>query len=324
MAMVPAGVAAAVAKAQAAAAAISASTALVPAAPDFLPAAAFSGAKPNMVFKVGDKGLGYYKDGARVEEASSTQLTLFMGKVEDKYDDNAAKMLMVRLTISGHKFLNLNPFYVLEIKPEHTIEELKASYKKMECLLNPAYNTDTRVSYVKSFVEKCYTVLTDPHKRDRYLETCIEARDRVEYERRKKNKERAKNFEAEFPISGPEFEGDVTKTIFKLMAELDERMARTDAAAEKTKDEREEKKVMIETKRKEQEVWEGNREDRVSGWRQFSKKKKRKAGASLGKYKLPDLKTEARRADQIETVVEGADNARGSMGQNNKYKRQWR
>ena len=47
--MVPAGVAAAVAKAQAAAAAISASTALVPAAPDFLPAAAFSGAKPNMV-----------------------------------------------------------------------------------------------------------------------------------------------------------------------------------------------------------------------------------------------------------------------------------
>ena len=115
-------------------------------------------------------------------------------------------------------------------------------------------------SDVHSSCKICIVTLIRPaQKRDRYLETCIEARDRVEYERRKKNKERAKvrvartvlvtslrvpylagastyqgsilviliaclqNFEAEFPISGPEFEGDVTKTIFKLMAELDER-----------------------------------------------------------------------------------------------------
>lgn len=57
------------------------------------------------------------------------------GEIVYPYDQLAALELMDRLTKPGHKFLNLNPFHVLDLKQEHDIAQLKEAYGKTNALL---------------------------------------------------------------------------------------------------------------------------------------------------------------------------------------------
>ena len=66
------------------------------------------------------------------------------GEIVYPYDALAAVQAIERLTRPGHKFMNLNPFHVLELPQEHDVAQLKEAFGKLNALLDPEKNTDAR------------------------------------------------------------------------------------------------------------------------------------------------------------------------------------
>ena len=140
-----------------------------PGAVPYIPAGEFKGAKVGYVFKLGDDGVGYYLDDkVKAEEAHSQALMVIPqeekkvnnllyqlalrggatqnddGEIVYPYDALAAVQAIERLTRPGHKFMNLNPFHVLELPQEHDVAQLKEAFGKLNALLDPEKNTDAR------------------------------------------------------------------------------------------------------------------------------------------------------------------------------------
>jgi len=54
------------------------------------------------------------------------------------------KQQIDRLLRPGSTYLNLNPFEVLQVDPDSTIDELKTKYKRLSILVHPDKNMDDR------------------------------------------------------------------------------------------------------------------------------------------------------------------------------------
>eukprot|EP01052_Picozoa_sp_SAG31_P002477 SAG31_NODE_88_length_26714_cov_6.972046_1_plen_452_part_00 len=311
----------------------------------FVKSDSWRGGKAGYVFTMRDGQLGYWLDdkdaAAAAKEATSTamvlsthashedskvksfqmQLALFGQTEKPKeivypFDAGEAAAAVERLSQPGHKFMNLNPLHVLDVHVQHTMEDLQMAFAKYTSLLNPKENTDARAIPLLETVEKAFEILINPDKRDRVLETCVQAKDRVEYDVKQKNKERSKKGELLIPATGPEFDQLVDKMRYKLLAELDERFKRVELTALRNKEELKLKREKLQEKKAKDETWEAEREDRVGGWRMFSKRAKKRARLGAG-TKLW-VKTEERQEHQIEKQVED------EYTTNNKYKRTWR
>ena len=144
----------------------------------------------------------------------------------------------------------------------------------------------------------------------------MQAKDRVDYDIKSKNKALKQKGELRIPTAGPEYEQLVDKMRYKLLAELDERFKRVELTALRNKEETKLKREKQQEKKAKDEEWENEREDRVGGWRIFSKraKKKQRLGAGTKLW----VKTEERQDHQVEKAVDD------EYTTNNKYKRTWR
>ena len=268
------------------------------------------------------------------------------GEIVYPYDALEAAKAMERLSAPGNKFMNLNPFHVLELKQDHSINDLKENYGKLAALLDPEVNADARAIPLQEVALRAFRTLANPDKRDRCMETYVLAQDKVEYAWKKSNKELVTKGEAEVPyIMNPErgtihypdgreeeeaiiysaqFMGDVSKMVFKMMAELDERFKRADATYERNKEEMKLKQVEQQKKKVKHEEWESEREDRVGGWRMFNKKKsqkKRRLGNGTQLWSKAEQRAEHQ---QPQDTAMRRKNEEGSGGANNTYKQTWR
>lgn len=336
----------------------------------YIPSDKFKGGKVGYVFKVGDNGCGYYLDDATKAAEAHSQALMVIPQEEKKvnnlmyqlalrggatqnddgeivypYDQLAAFELVEKLSKPGNKFLNLNPFHVLGLKQDHDVAELKEAYGKINALLDPEKNTDARVLPLQEVVTKAFKVLANPDKRDRAMETYVQAQDQIEYAWKKKNKEAVKNGQPETPyilnaheiaqhemtrkdgepelkpVYSPVFLADVEKQVFKRMAELDERFKRAEATYERNKEENKLKQAANQEKKRKHEEWEDEREERVGGWRMFTKKKKKRIGNGTRLWTRPEQRAPHQ---QIMDSKERLENEKGSGGANNTYKQTWR
>ena len=336
----------------------------------YIPADEFKGAKVGYVFKMGAEGCGYYLDDAKKAEEAHSQALMLIPQEEKKvnnlmyqlalrggatqndageivypYDQLAAFELMEKLSKPGNKFMNLNPFHVLGLQQNHDVAELKEAYGKINALLDPAKNTDARVLPLQEVVLKAFKVLANPDKRERAMETYVQAQDQIEYAWKKRNKEAMKNGQPETPyilnaqaiaqhemtrkdgdpelkpVYSPVFLEDVQKQVFKRMAELDERFKRAEATFDRNKEENKIKQVANQEKKRKHEEWEDEREERVGGWRMFTKKKKKRLGGGTRLWTQPEQRAAHQ---QIKDSKERLENEKGSGGTNNTYKQTWR
>jgi DnaJ family protein C protein 8 len=336
----------------------------------YIPTEEFKGKKVGYVFKLGAEGLGYYLDDAEKAEEAHSQALMVIPQEEKKvnnlmyqlalrggatqndegeivypYDQLAAFEVMEKLTKPGHKFMNLNPFHVLGLKQDHDVNELKEAYGKINALLDPEKNTDARVLPLQEVVTYAFKILANPDKRERAMETYVQAQDQVEYSWKKKNKEAVKQGQPETPyilnaaaiaehertqqegepalkpVYSPVFLEDVSKQVFKRMAELDERFKRAEATYERNLEENKLKQVANKEKKRKHEEWEDEREERVGGWRMFSKKKKKRLGSGTKLWTKPEERASHQKSKDSKELL---DNEKGSGGANNTYKQSWR
>jgi len=198
-----------------------------------------------------------------------------------------------RLLRPGYTYRNLNPFEVLQVDPETSLEEAKKKFRRMSILVHPDKNPDDKERAQTAFdaVKRAWTVLEDKHTRAACMEIVEEARGRtklnMEDKRRKLRKEgKPPNIEEDDPLL---FKKAVSILTMKLFADLErKRQANENKISEDAKKTRE-KEISEEEKRDQlkefEKNWEESRQGRVNSWMDF--KKGTKPGKEKKEKKTP-------------------------------------
>ncbi|KAH7643936.1 dnaJ homolog subfamily C member 8 [Dermatophagoides farinae] len=190
-----------------------------------------------------------------------------------------------RLLRPGSTYANLNPFEVLLVDPDASIERIKKQYKKLSILLHPDKNPNDQERAQRAFdaLTKAYKVLEDEKSRTKALEIVEEAKYKLNKEIQEKRK-RLKQLnpsrkDPRVDEDDPEkYKQSLRVVIMKLFAEQErKRRMMQDKVQEEKKRQREEEIEQQQQKEAEKE-WQKNfeesRQNRVDSWHTFNKKAK--------------------------------------------------
>lgn len=189
-----------------------------------------------------------------------------------------------RLLRPGSSYANLNPFEVLLVNFDASVEDIRKQYKKLSILLHPDKNLGNREKAQSAFdvVNKAYRILDNELSRNRALEVVEEAKFKVNQicdEKRKKLKKEGKSEKIE--EDDPEKYNQAIKVMtMKLFADYErKRRAMEERNMEERKRKREEE-IQEEEKKKQEQEWNKNyeesREVRVNSWKSFQSTNKTK------------------------------------------------
>eukprot|EP00051_Salpingoeca_urceolata_P031978 m.13750 g.13750 ORF g.13750 m.13750 type:complete len:289 (+) comp4649_c0_seq1:1702-2568(+) len=233
--------------------------------------------------------------------ALATYLTE-VGAIEKRDSKMTSKDQIERLTKPGSKYLNLNPYEVLQVDPSVTEEEAKKQLRRFRILLHPDKNRDNQEGAQQAFdvVQQAYKALHDEEKMARISEIMEEAHFVTNKEiEEKKRKAKGGPIPEDSEIVKKEL---LRKITLKTFAEHERRKRELEIkiAAEKTRVAEKEKEIVAnrEKMKADKKAWEETRDKRVDSWRTFQvdpkKKKKKSKKLKVGLLKPPRLKQETR------------------------------
>jgi len=184
-----------------------------------------------------------------------------------------------RLTKPGHTYRNLNPFEVLQVDPDQSLEEVKKKFRRMSILVHPDKNQGDadRAQIAFDAVKRAWNLLETKETRKACLEVVEEAKGRtninMEEKRRKLRKEgKPAIIEEDNPVL---FKKAVSILTMKLFADLErKRQQNEDKISADAKKKREKELEDEERKEKIKEFeknWEDSRQGRVDSWLSFQK-----------------------------------------------------
>lgn len=88
-----------------------------------------------------------------------------------------------RLLRAGSTYFNLNPFEVLQVEPELTVDQIKKKYRSLSFLVHPDKNQDNQERAQLAFeaVNKAWKTLENEVTRKKCLDIYEEAKDRTDH-----------------------------------------------------------------------------------------------------------------------------------------------
>lgn len=184
-----------------------------------------------------------------------------------------------RILQPNSTYLNLNPFYVLQLSEECTIEEVKRQFRRLSLLVHPDRNPNNpRAKQAFEEINKAQKALHEEKDLEFYKGVVEEARTRVDEEIKAQKKEFKKKHgnDAAFEVDPAQKETMVQTKACRILVDLEERRKRAmevEAAHEKRM--REEDEARAKKRREDAEFekrWEDSRETRVGSWRDYQKK----------------------------------------------------
>jgi len=194
-----------------------------------------------------------------------------------------SKQQIDRLLRPGYTYRNLNPFEVLQVDPDLSLDEVKKKFRRLSLLVHPDKNSTDKERAQTAFdaVKRAWTTLEDKGTRMAAMEVVEEARGRTklnmeEKRRRLKREGKSLAIDEDDPIK---FKVAVNILTMKLFADLErkrqmnEDKISADAQKKREKElEEEEKKSRIQEFEKN---WEESRQGRVDSWMTFTKAHKK-------------------------------------------------
>ncbi|CAG9330355.1 DNAJC8 [Blepharisma stoltei] len=172
----------------------------------------------------------------------------------------------------------VNPYEVLLLGPDSTDEEIRSKFRKISVLVHPDKCRDDRALHAFHILESAYKTLQDPEKKKTFQRIMREARERVEYERKKENCRRDMLGLAKLPEDT--FSSEVQDMCNRIFREIEERKIHFDKydfmAHKRQREEDERRKEEDERKTQDEKEWERSRDKRVNQWRTFTNKKDNK------------------------------------------------
>mmetsp|Transcript_53835 Transcript_53835/g.122722 ORF Transcript_53835/g.122722 Transcript_53835/m.122722 type:complete len:565 (+) Transcript_53835:67-1761(+) len=175
-----------------------------------------------------------------------------------------------RLVETNYKFRNLNPYWVLQLDIDATVEDIKFRYKKLSLLVHPDKNLtleDAQVAFDE--LKRAYEELLDEEKRDLVIETIETARAKEGKEHRKLVRKGMKEDEMK------SLEAKSAVAVAKAFADIELRRRDTEKhlAASRKRERDQEDQVKSKAKAEEDldKNWtkEERVDDRINDWRGF-------------------------------------------------------
>ena len=172
-----------------------------------------------------------------------------------------------RLTQRFSEFRNLNPFRVLKLDIDATIDDVKIRYRKLSALCHPDKNLDDTQNARHAFetIKNAYQILVDPKLRDRTILVVQGARDRAKA-----------NYSSQSSSQEEEsFDDFQDREVMKTFAQNEmkrrdvEEHKRVHAAREQAHEAAAKKKIDDDQQFEDQWNDDGRRNSRIDFWQQF-------------------------------------------------------
>ncbi|CAH0552729.1 unnamed protein product [Brassicogethes aeneus] len=209
-----------------------------------------------------------------------------------------------RLLRPGSTYRNLNPFDVLQVEPDSSIEELKKKYRRLSILVHPDKNQDDPERAQQAFeaVNKAWKTLENEDTRKKCLDIIEEAQGRTDIMLTEKRKKAKKEGKDSIPEDDPvKYKHAIYVLTMKLFADLErKRRDLAERVQEESKRKREaeiEEEENAKTQKEWQKNFEESRQNRVDSWQSFqqnSKAKATKASKKIKVFRPPKNKPESR------------------------------
>uniref|UniRef100_A0A1B6DKK4 J domain-containing protein n=1 Tax=Clastoptera arizonana TaxID=38151 RepID=A0A1B6DKK4_9HEMI len=187
------------------------------------------------------------------------------------------KQQIDRLLRPGSTYFNLNPYEVLQIDPETSLEEVKKKYKRLSILVHPDKNQDDsdRAQQAFEIINKAWKTLENEETRHKCLEIIEEAKERTNHMiKEKKKKQKKDGKESQIEEDDPQaYRHAVYVMTMKLFADLERRRRDLEIRDTEERKRKREQEIEEEEKAKMQKEWQKNfeesRQNRVNSWKAF-------------------------------------------------------
>ncbi|KAK4881084.1 hypothetical protein RN001_004403 [Aquatica leii] len=215
------------------------------------------------------------------------------------------KQQIERLLRPGSTYFNLNPFEVLNVDPDISLEEIKKKYRRLSILVHPDKNQDDpdRAQQAFEVVNRAWKTLENEDSRQKCMGIIEEAKGRTDIMLSEKRKKARKEGKDGIPEDDPEkYKHAVYVLTMKLFADMERKrrdLASKDQEERKRKREQElEEEENMKAQKEWQKNFEESRQNRVDSWLTFqaggSSKAKGKSTKKLKSFKPPKPKPESR------------------------------
>ncbi|KAJ2951965.1 hypothetical protein O0L34_g4226 [Tuta absoluta] len=214
------------------------------------------------------------------------------------------KQQIDRLLRPGSTYFNLNPFEVLQLDPDVSLEEIKKKYRRLSILVHPDKNMDDseRAQQAFEIVNRAWKTLENDDTRKRCLDIYQEAKERTDHmieQKRKKQKKDGRLAEG-IPEDDPaNYKHSVYVMTMKLFADMERKRQRLETRDMEERKRKREQEIDCEEQASMEKEWaknfEESRQNRVDSWKTFQsgggKEKKKK---KIQGFKPPKPKPESR------------------------------
>lgn len=213
-----------------------------------------------------------------------------------------------RLLRPGSTYFNLNPFEVLQVEPETTVDLIKKKYRSLSILVHPDKNQNRKEEAQSAFeiVNRAWKTLEHDVTRKKCLEVYEEAKDRTDImiaDKKKKLRKDGKGDE-KIPEDDPaEYKHRIYVMVMKLFADMERKKQQRETRDMEERKRKRESEIDEEERRKNDKEWQKNfeesRQNRVDSWLNFQagsskKKAKKQKKSAAADFNPPKLKPESR------------------------------
>ncbi|GLG94795.1 hypothetical protein R5R35_014822 [Gryllus longicercus] len=217
------------------------------------------------------------------------------------------KQQIDRLLRPGSTYFNLNPYEVLQIDSDATLEEVKKKYKRLSILVHPDKNPDDPERSQQAFeiINKAWKTLENEETRTKCLDVIEEAKARTDQmiaEKRKKLKKEGKDSRIDEDDPG-NYKHAIYVMTMKLFADMERKRRELEQRDIEERKRKREQEIEEEEKANIEKEWQKNfeesRQNRVNSWKAFQAGSSGSGGKSKNKkirgvFKPPKHKAESR------------------------------
>lgn len=215
------------------------------------------------------------------------------------------KQQIERLLRPGSTYFNLNPFEVLNVDPDTSLDDIKKNYRRLSILVHPDKNQDDsdRAQQAFEVVSRAWKTLESEDSRQKCMDIIEEAKGRTDLMLVEKRKKARKEGKDGIPEDDPEkYKHAVYVLTMKLFADMERKRRDLAAKDQEERKRKREQEIEDEENQKAQKEWQKNfeesRQNRVDSWLTFqaggSSKSKGKSTKKVKSFKPPKPKPETR------------------------------
>lgn len=241
---------------------------------------------------------------SKAKEESFNEFYTEVKEIEKRDSVLTPKQQIDRLLRPGSTYFNLNPYEVLQVDVDTSLDDIKKKYRRLSILVHPDKNIDDSVRAQQAFeiINRAWKTLENDDTRKKCLLIYEEAKERTDHmieEKKKKLRKEGRQAEGIPEDDSDKYKHSVYVMTMKLFADMERKRQHLETRDMEERKRKREAEIEQEEQMTFEKEWaknfEESRQTRVDSWKTFqsgsSKEKKKK---KIMGFKPPKPKPESR------------------------------